>query len=125
MPPSLGLELAAGKSEVFRVSLGERPAGGTVKAIEVVPQATVSDNKKADGFPSAVRLAGNPTQAPRCGAVRPQGLRSAQAEHHPFGSTLKPGKIEHASVLAVKNWQLAQLLPGLKVLAVTVAALAL
>jgi L-asparaginase II len=35
------------------------------------------------------------------------------AEHHPFGDTLKPANNVQAPVAAVKNWQLAHVLPDL------------
>jgi hypothetical protein len=37
----------------------------------------------------------------------------AHAEHQPLGDTLNPANSVHAPVAAVKNWQPAQLLPGL------------
>jgi hypothetical protein len=36
-----------------------------------------------------------------------------QAEHHPFGDTLKPANNVQAPVAAVKNWQPEHMLPGL------------
>ena len=38
----------------------------------------------------------------------------AHAEHQPAGATLNPGNSTQAPVAAVKNWQLAQVLPGLR-----------
>ncbi len=59
-------------------------------------------------------LASGASHRPRRPADRPQAAFLAQALHQASAGTEKPGNSVQAPVAAVKNWQLAQLLPGLK-----------